>query len=89
MNKPKKKPERKCLGCGEMKEKSQLIRIVRSGDGRVYIDRTGKANGRGAYICESKGCFTKCRKAKRLDKAFGLPVPDEVYASLEGMVTDG
>ena len=86
MNKPKKKPERKCLGCGEMKDKSVLIRIVRSSDGRVFIDKTGKANGRGAYICDSKTCFSKCRKAKRLDKAFGLSVPDEIYASLEGLL---
>lgn len=86
MIKAKKKPERKCLGCGEMKDKSRLIRIVRSTDGKVFIDRTGKANGRGAYICDSLDCFVKCRKAKRFDKAFGLSVPDDVYASLEGLI---
>lgn len=86
MKTPKKKPERKCLGCGEMKDKSQLLRIVRSGDGKISVDRTGKVNGRGAYICASKECFAKCRKAKRFDKAFGVSVPDEIYASLEGMI---
>lgn len=84
--KPKKIPERKCLGCGEMKAKSSLIRIVRSPEGCIFIDKTRKANGRGAYLCDSIECFAKCRKAKRFDKAFNTPVPNEVYSSLEGLI---
>ncbi len=86
MNETKKVPDRKCVGCGEMKPKASLVRIVRSKDGNVFIDPTGKANGRGAYICRDVNCFAKCRKAKRLDKAFGAGVPDSVYASLEEML---
>ncbi|MGI6715882.1 MAG: RNase P modulator RnpM [Eubacteriales bacterium] len=86
MVKPKKKPERKCIGCGEMKEKSSLIRIVRSPEGNIFIDKSLKANGRGAYICNNVSCLAKCQKAKRFDKAFGLPVPAEVYENLEGLI---
>lgn len=86
MSEAKNSPDRKCVGCGEMKPKSNLVRIVRSKEGNIFIDPTGKANGRGAYICRDLACFAKCRKAKRLDKAFGTGVPDEVYLSLEGML---
>lgn len=86
MSEIKKAPDRKCVGCGEMKPKSSLIRVVRSKEGKIFIDPTNKANGRGAYICGDIACFAKCRKAKRLDKAFGVSVPDEVYAGLEGML---
>ena len=86
MSEVKKAPDRKCVGCGEMKPKASLIRIVRSKDGDVFIDPTNKANGRGAYICRDAGCFAKCRKSKRLDKAFGSSVPDGIYAALEEML---
>lgn len=88
MNTQKKKPERKCLGCGEGREKSSLIRVVRAPDGRVFLDKTGKANGRGAYICPNKSCLAKCRKSKRFDKALGLQIPDDVYARLELLLQD-
>ena len=83
---PKKTPFRKCVGCGEMFPKSQLIRVVRSPQGEISLDKTGKLNGRGAYICGDPRCFAACRKAKRLDKAFGAAVPDTVYARLEEAV---
>ena len=83
---PKKTPLRKCVGCGEMRPKQQLIRVVRCVDGTIKLDRTGKMNGRGAYICEQPQCFAKCRKQKRLDKAFGAAVPDEIYEQLERAV---
>ena len=80
---PKKIPMRKCVGCGEMKPKRELIRVVRCVDGEIRLDKTGRLNGRGAYICGDVQCFAKCRKQKRMDKAFGCAVPDEVYAQLE------
>jgi len=86
---PKKTPFRKCVGCGEMFPKSQLIRVVRSPQGEIALDKTGKLNGRGAYICDDARCFAACRKAKRLDKAFGASVPESVYLKLEEAVKRG
>lgn len=88
MQKKKAQPMRKCTGCNEMKEKRELVRIVRDPDGNVSVDLTGKKSGRGAYICRDKKCLAAARKAKRLDKAFGCAVPDEVYERLEGELTD-
>ena len=79
----KKIPERKCCGCGENKPKKDLIRIVHAPDGTVSADLTGKKSGRGAYICPSAGCLSKARKAKRLERAFECPIPEEVYLTLE------
>lgn len=78
----KKIPMRKCLGCNEMKEKKLLIRVVRSKEMTYEIDLTGKKNGRGAYICNSKDCFEKAVKSKGLERAFGSKIPEDVYASL-------
>ena len=82
MNKPQKIPMRKCLGCGEMKPKKELIRAVRSPEGEVSLDLTGKKNGRGAYICHDRGCLTKAIKAKRFERAFGCAVEQHVYDNL-------
>ena len=82
MNKPKKIPMRKCLGCGEMKPKQELIRAVRSPEGEVSLDLTGKKNGRGAYICHDRNCLTKAIKAKRFERAFGCAVEQHVYDNL-------
>ena len=82
---PKKKlPERKCLGCGESKPKTELARIVRAPDGSISLDPTGRKSGRGAYICRSAECLKKCRRAKRLEHSLGAAIPDEVYDALEG-----
>ena len=80
----KKIPERKCIGCGEKKAKNELIRIVRlPDDGGIEIDRTGKKSGRGAYICKSQACFEKLPRAgKRIEKAFGCKLPEELSAQL-------
>ena len=78
----KKVPLRKCNGCFEMKPKKELIRVVKSPDGDISIDLTGKKSGRGAYICNNRDCFEKAKKAKRFDKAFESRVPDEVYDAL-------
>lgn len=78
----RKIPMRKCLGCGEMKEKKALIRVVRSKDMVYEIDLTGKKNGRGAYICHNIDCFNKAVKSKGLERAFGNKIPEDVYEAL-------
>lgn len=79
----KKIPMRKCLGCGEVKPKKELIRVVKNNQGEIFLDTTGKKNGRGAYICHSKDCFVKARKAKRFERAFCAPIPEDVLNSME------
>lgn len=81
--KPKKQPMRMCLGCGEMKEKRSVIRIVKNKEGDIFLDKTGKAAGRGAYVCRNAECFEKARKSKRLRRAFSCEIPDEIYESVK------
>ena len=85
----KKQPMRKCTGCNEMKEKRELVRIVRDPEGEISVDLTGKKSGRGAYICKDKKCLMKAQKAKRLERAFECEVPAEIYERLEGELSDG
>ena len=79
----KKIPMRMCLGCGEMKPKKELIRAVKSPDGEISMDLTGKKSGRGAYICRSSECFRKARKARRFEKAFSCQISEQVYDAME------
>ncbi len=79
----KKIPLRKCIGCGEMKEKRELIRIVRSPEGEISLDRVGRKPGRGAYLCPSLDCLRAARKAHRLERTFSCAVPAEIYDRLE------
>ncbi len=79
----KKIPLRKCIGCGEMKEKISMCRIVKAMDGEIGIDHTGKQNGRGAYICKSIECLRKARKSRGLERSFKMAVPPSVYDNLE------
>ncbi len=79
----KKIPLRKCTGCGEMKPKKELVRIVKTPDDEVLIDLTGRVNGRGAYICPSADCLRIARKARRIEKSFQMQIPDEVYDKME------
>ena len=79
----KKLPMRMCLGCDEMKPKKELIRVVKSAEGEISLDLTGKKNGRGAYICRSAECLRLARKARRLEKSFQCRIDDEVYDRLE------
>ena len=79
----KKTPERKCLGCMQSFPKTSLIRVVRSPEGEVTLDRTGKKSGRGAYVCPSTDCLKKAIKAKRLEKALECSIPEDVLESLE------
>ena len=80
--KQKKLPLRKCTGCQEMKNKRELIRVVRNDKGEFSLDPTGKKPGRGAYICPSEECFLKAKKSKGLERSFKSPVPPEVYEML-------
>ena len=83
MQKPKKIPQRQCLGCREMKDKKALIRVVRSPEGEINLDFVGKKPGRGAYVCPSRECLAKARKSRALERAFSTQIPPEVYAALE------
>ncbi len=74
---------RRCVGCGEMKPKKELLRILKTEDEEFVLDTTGKKNGRGAYICYSRDCFRKAVKNKGLERSFKQAVPAEVYGCLE------
>ncbi len=83
-------PLRMCTGCGEMKPKKELVRVVKSAEGEISLDLTGKKAGRGAYVCKSLECLKKARKSRRIEKAFSSRIPDDVYDRLEGeMRKDG
>ena len=79
---PKKIPQRMCLGCREHKDKKELVRVVRSPEGEVSVDLTGRKNGRGAYICRSKDCLKKARKQRSISKALNCEITDEVFEQL-------
>lgn len=79
----KKIPQRRCVGCAEHFPKGELIRVVRSPEGEISLDFTGKAAGRGAYICKNPLCMQKAQKAHRLEAAFSSPVDKEIYQALE------
>lgn len=82
MAKVRKIPQRMCVGCREMKNKKDLIRIVRTPEAEILVDRTGKKSGRGAYICPSGECFTLAIKRKNLEKALEQEIPDEIVEVL-------
>lgn len=81
--KKKKIPTRQCLGCGEHRPKSELLRVVRGPDGQVTLDFTGKKSGRGAYICKNVACFGKARRKRALSRNLECDIPDAVYDALE------
>ena len=81
--KPKRVPERRCTGCGESFPKKDLIRVVRSPEGDVSLDFTGKKSGRGAYICPKSACFKKARKQGRIGRSLEVEISDEIYEALE------
>jgi len=76
-------PLRKCLGCGEMIGKKGAVRIVRSKEGEITLDPTGKKAGRGAYVCRDNECFAMVRKARKLERSLKCAVPDEIYDNIE------
>ncbi|MBE6803561.1 MAG: YlxR family protein [Ruminococcaceae bacterium] len=81
--KQKKIPLRKCTGCGEQKPKKELVRVVKTPNGEILLDLTGKASGRGAYICNNAECLKKAQKSKRIERTFEMTIPDEVYKQME------
>lgn len=78
----KKIPMRRCLGCMESKSKKELIRIVKTKEGEISLDKTGKKSGRGAYICGNEDCLEKAIKAKRIEREFEVEIEEEIYALL-------
>jgi predicted RNA-binding protein YlxR (DUF448 family) len=79
----KKIPLRKCVGCGELKPKKEMMRVIKSSEGEISLDITGKKNGRGAYICKSDSCLERARKNKGLERSFKMQIPENVYDNLE------
>lgn len=79
----KKIPLRMCIGCSQMKPKRELVRIVKNKEDEIFVDLTGKAGGRGAYICRDRECLRAAQKTRRLARSFSCQIPDEVYARLE------
>lgn len=84
----KKIPMRMCVGCGEMKPKIELTRIVKTPENEIMIDKKGKANGRGAYICKNAECLSKAVKAKRLERTFSTVISEEIHNTLKKDLTD-
>ena len=76
------------MGCNEKKDKKELIRIVKNKNNEISIDRTGKQDGRGAYICDNIKCLEKVIKSKRLEKVFDYKISDEIYENLRGVILD-
>lgn len=79
----KKVPMRQCVGCREMKNKKEMIRVIRTGEQEFLLDATGKKNGRGAYICPNQDCLKKAVKNRGLERSFKQAIPEEVYEALE------
>lgn len=84
---PRKAPVRQCTGCGERKDKRELVRIIRTPEGEIEIDFTGKKNGRGAYICNCTSCLQLARKRKSLERSLKITIPGEIYDKLEEEMT--
>lgn len=85
----KKIPMRQCVGCREMKPKKELIRVVKSPEGAISLDFRGKAPGRGAYLCPDPACLKRAVKSKALERAFEIPIPQEIYDSLLAKMEEG
>jgi predicted RNA-binding protein YlxR (DUF448 family) len=79
----KKIPMRQCIGCGEMKGKKEMMRVIKTAEDDICLDVTGKKNGRGAYLCVSKECLQKARKNKGLERSFKMSIPAEIYDTLD------
>ena len=79
----KKIPMRQCVGCGEMKSKKEMMRVLKTPEEVIVLDKTGRKNGRGAYLCMTSECLVKARKNRGLEKSFKMSIPDEVYDGLE------
>ena len=80
---------RQCVGCGEMKDKKEMMRVLKSADGPIRLDMSGRKNGRGAYLCKDRACLLKARKNKGLERSFKMCIPDEIYENLEKEFEEG
>ena len=85
----KKIPQRQCMGCRERKAKKELIRVVRTPEGGVQVDFSGKVNGRGAYLCPDPECLRKAQRSKALERSLEIAIPEEVYTRLEKEIERG
>lgn len=79
----KKTPMRRCVGCGEMRPKKELLRVIRNADGEIFLDTTGKKNGRGAYICGNSECLQRAERTKGLARSLKTEIPSEIYEDLK------
>ena len=84
----KRQPQRTCMGCNAKKDKKEFIRIVKNKENEINIDKTGKMEGRWAYICDNIECLEKLIKTKRLEKVFDMKISEEIYENLRGVVLD-
>ena len=84
----KKMPIRRCVGCGEHFPKNTLVRVLRTPEGEIVLDLTGKRSGRGAYVCKSAQCLKRARKSGRISASLDCAIPDEVYDRLEGEIVE-
>ena len=89
MQKVKKIPQRQCVGCRTKRDKRDLLRIVKTPEGEIVLDATGKKSGRGAYVCPDPACLKKARKNRSLERAFDTAIPPEVYDALEAQMEGG
>lgn len=89
MPKVKKTPLRQCIACRELKEKKAMLRVVKNAEGKIFLDFSGKASGRGAYICDEPDCVKKLKKSRLLDRVFSCRVDESVYAAIEEEYFDG
>lgn len=83
MKKVRKIPQRKCIVCGELKDKNDLLRIVKNKEEGILIDEIGKINGRGAYVCKSESCIKGLKRSNKLNQAFKMKIDDDIYEELE------
>ena len=85
----KKKPQRTCMGCNSKKDKNELIRIVKNNKNEITVDKTGKQEGRGAYICNNMECLEKAIKSRRIEKAIEAKISDEVFEQIKSLINGG
>ncbi len=85
----KKLPLRRCTGCGEMKNKKELVRVVKNKEGEISLDLTGKKAGRGAYVCKDIECLKKARKSRGFERALSCQIPEDVYDQMEEELNAG
>ncbi len=85
----KKVSLRQCVGCAEMKDKKEMMRVLKSAEGPVFLDMSGRKNGRGAYLCRNRECLEKARKNRGLERSLKMRIPDEIYENLEKEFEEG